>query len=300
MDDDRWPKQIMYSWITDWPRPKGKPKQRWRDAVNRDLKALGLKDRWYEMTAKREEWRAAIHKREQTRFEEEERREAEKIRDFVCVKCAKKCKSQNGLKGHMTRKHRNMCQKCGTEFENQKSLWSHSAKCKEKRKEKEEEKEKRKEKIESDDEWEYHGKRKQSAKPSSSLPGLPPVEHRCSICETYVAKNRTGLLSHIRHHHPDGKPSPSMQIPSSSAALSAEVAPTAPPSSKVFQCRFCPFTCNSQIGRWKHENTTHKTSTSTPPTSITTTPTSDLSVPSSLTKGLSPLHRPPDDDPPPG
>ncbi len=312
MEDGRWPKQMMYSWIEDCPRPKGKPKQRWRDVVNRDLKALGLKERWYELAAQREEWRAAIHKREQARFEEEERKEAEKIREFACMKCGTKCKSEKGLKGHMTRKHPFMCQKCGNEFDNHKSLSCHQATCKERKKEKE------KEKI--DDEWEYHGRRKQKEKPSSSSsasPDLPPTEFRCSLCRDFVAKTLTGLKSHLRHKHPDGKlshdllRSRSSLSPSSSSSVSPP--PPPPAQAKNFQCRFCSFTCAAKIGIWKHEQTQHQpsmsaASSSSPPTTAdsssstrsTNAPTSDLSVPSSLTKGPSPPHRPPDDDSPPG
>ena len=311
MDDGRWQKQIMYSWIKDCPRPKGKPKQRWRDVVNRDLKALGLKERWYELATQRGEWRAAIHKREQARFEEEERKEAEKIREFACINCGKKCKSEKGLKGHMTRVHPFMCQKCGAEFDNHKSLSCHQATCKEQKKEKEKE--------ENDEEWEYHGKRKQKEKPpSSSSPDLPPTEFRCSLCKDFVAKNLTGLKSHLKHKHPDGKPT--LDLPSSSPSLSSSSSPSVsqPPSpppppaqSKNFQCHFCSFTCAAKIGIWKHEQTQHQpsptaTSSSSPPAPLdilsltTSTPTSDLLVPSSLTKGPSPVHRPPDDDSPPG
>jgi len=318
MNDGRWAKQIMYSWIEDCPRPKGKPKQRWRDVINRDLKVLGLKDRWYELAAQREEWRAAIHKREQARFEEAERKEAEKVREFECMKCAKKCKSEKGLKGHMTRVHPHMCQKCGKEFDNPKSLSCHQATCKEEKKEKE--KEKKQEKGGSnDDEWEYHGKRKQKEKPtssSSSPPDLPPPEYRCALCKDYVAKNFTGLQSHIRHKHPNG--TPNSDTHSSSSSISSSPSSSAPPpsQSKFHQCRFCSFTCAVKVGIWKHEQTKHQSllatassppaappnPSSTSPTAATTssTPTSDLSDPSSLTKGHSPSYRRSDDIPPPG
>ena len=297
MDDGRWPKQMMYAWIQDHPRPKGKPKQRWRDVINRDLKALGLKERWYDLAAQREEWRTAIHKREQARFEEAERQETEKIRNFRCPNCPKTCKTEKGLKCHMSRKHANMCQKCGKMFDNPKSLWSHGAKCKEQRKEKEKEKEK-----ESSDEWEHHGKKnkKEQKTTSSAALDLPPLQFKCNIC-CYSAQNLTGLKSHIRSKHPDGKPSTDLNSRSSStSSASSSSSSSSPRASKTtHQCPTCGFTCSSAIGLWKHKNTQHKSSAS-PTSTLSTTSTSDLPSSSSLTKGQSPVHRPLDGDSSPG
>ena len=93
MSDERWPKQMRYAWIEGETRPQWKPKQRWRDLVNKDLDELGLKDRWFEMTAQREEWRSAINKKEQARFEEAEKKEEARIEEFKCPGCEMKCKS---------------------------------------------------------------------------------------------------------------------------------------------------------------------------------------------------------------
>ena len=227
MSDERWPKQMMHAWIEDETRPRWKPKQRWRDVVNKDLEELGLKDRWFEMAAQREEWRSAIQKKEQARFEEAERKEEARIKEFKCPSCEMKCKSHRGLIIHMEKKHPNVCEKCGKEFKSATGLVLHRRACgnEDKRREKEE--------ADEESEWATWNKQKRRSRKnptaqstteeksppacsSSSLPpdpcSLPTASStkeeeeeeeeaiQCPLCAQEFSANR-GLSSHLRHKH---------------------------------------------------------------------------------------------------
>ena len=55
-DDSLWTKKIM-SFVVDGPTPKGRPRLRWNDVINKDLKICNLKP---DMASNRMECRTAI------------------------------------------------------------------------------------------------------------------------------------------------------------------------------------------------------------------------------------------------
>ena len=58
MPDDRLPKKCLFGWLPQ-TRPCGGPRRRWRDVVKKDLKTVGLGDKWYGDAQHRGKWRDA-------------------------------------------------------------------------------------------------------------------------------------------------------------------------------------------------------------------------------------------------
>lgn len=225
---------MMYAWIEGETRPRWKPKQRWRDVVNKDLEELGLKDQWIEMTAHREEWRSAINKKEQARFEEDEKKEEARIKDFKCPSCEMKCKSHRGLMIHMKKKHPNVCEKCGREFKNSTGLLNHQRTCGSE--------DKRREKGEEESEWVSHSKQKRRRKSDhpedpdclSSNPSSPPAAALTSISSLSVTTS-------------------SPIIPTTETTEGAE-------EEEVIKCPFCGHECTDNRGLSSHLRFKHKVS----------------------------------------
>ena len=62
MSDSRLPKSILYGELADSPRPRGRPKLRFKDVLKRDLQRFNIDTGNWEKAAKsRLEWRQAIH-----------------------------------------------------------------------------------------------------------------------------------------------------------------------------------------------------------------------------------------------
>ena len=61
-DDGRIPKDILYGELAEAPRPRGRPRLRYKDVLKRDLAAFGIPNTTWESTASnRSRWRSAIY-----------------------------------------------------------------------------------------------------------------------------------------------------------------------------------------------------------------------------------------------
>jgi hypothetical protein len=58
MEENRMPKMI-FSQELEGPRRRGRPRKRWKEEVERDLRVLGVK-RWRELATDRKKWRDII------------------------------------------------------------------------------------------------------------------------------------------------------------------------------------------------------------------------------------------------
>ena len=62
LEDGRFPKDIFYGALADAPRPRGRPRLRFKDVLMRDLAAFGIPVATWETGAlDRSSWRSAIH-----------------------------------------------------------------------------------------------------------------------------------------------------------------------------------------------------------------------------------------------
>ena len=321
MDDERWPKQMMYAWIDGVKRPKGKAKQRWRDTVNKDLKELGLRDDWYDRAAQREEWRKIIHTKEQERFENAEKKEKDKVREWPCPKreCTEKCRSEKGLRMHVERKHPLTCWICGKEWKNDRALGTHLRTCSRKKETTEAKQSKGKEKekkIEKgNDEWVYQIRPKQqqqrestSSSSSSTSDSSIQERHQCLICKEFLPTAK-GLKIHITRKHNNQVASETDPSTATSSSSSTETSPsyTTQPSSSsssstsllATQDLTCPwqcgFTANYPKGLKCHIRITHRNQLPETPNPPSSSPSASISmnpILPSLTKGLSPHLEP--------
>jgi len=67
MEDNRLPKQVLYSELPNAPRPIGRPKLRFRDVLKRDLNAFSITSTSGEkLTCNKREWKSAIETGKQT------------------------------------------------------------------------------------------------------------------------------------------------------------------------------------------------------------------------------------------
>lgn len=316
MDDDRWPKQMMYAWIEESKRPRGKPSRRWKDAVNKDLEMLGLRECWYEMGAKRSEWKEEIRRREEMRFEEAERKEETKIREYPCpyAGCEKMLKNLKGVKLHMNAKHPNACEICGQQCKNQHGLAIHQGACRKKkeeeaegrkRREEEEAKLKAKEKMKEKEQVDERSGEKQKEKErdwcvSTLSKSVVETTNECEFCG-FKAKTPYGLKVHQRWRHLEIKEDSGSAFCSSTSSTSSYQR-----RSKKRICPKCGRTCGNAAGlsshlRWVHQaKTTMEMPTAisaqnesevTSTTSASTSASSTALYQSWVSRGLSLLTR---------
>jgi hypothetical protein len=120
MPDERIPKQLLYSQLTDGLRPTGRPMLRYRDTIKSHLIKCGIdSNMWEGMASNRPGWRRVVYKGVEG-FEENRRRvvvEKRNIRkaqerernngrppDFAgpaCPTCGRVCRSEFGLRSHI-------------------------------------------------------------------------------------------------------------------------------------------------------------------------------------------------------
>jgi len=67
MEDNRLPKQVLYSELPDAHRPIGRPKLRFRDMLQRDLNAFSITSTsWEKLASDKRDWKSAIETGKQT------------------------------------------------------------------------------------------------------------------------------------------------------------------------------------------------------------------------------------------
>jgi len=67
MEDNRQPKQVLYSELPNAPRPIGRPKLRFRDVLKRDLNAFSITSTsWEKLASNKREWKSATETGKQT------------------------------------------------------------------------------------------------------------------------------------------------------------------------------------------------------------------------------------------
>jgi len=67
MEDNRLPKQVLYSEPPDAPRPIGRPKLRFRNVLKRDLNTFSITSiSWEKLASNKREWKSAIESGKQT------------------------------------------------------------------------------------------------------------------------------------------------------------------------------------------------------------------------------------------
>jgi hypothetical protein len=110
MSAGRAPKQILFSRLAT-SRPQGKPRQRWKDSVSADIKAIGLEKEWSEVALFRDQWfertNSGIAKVEAEKniAEEREYRRKKERGGIRCEQCDFKAKNERGLKIHENSVH---------------------------------------------------------------------------------------------------------------------------------------------------------------------------------------------------
>jgi hypothetical protein len=119
MDDNRIPRQLMYSELKEGSRNQGRPRLRYKDTLKNNIKWCNIQTREFETAAAdRASWRSTTFKATAL-FEEDRRQRLEAARDkrdraalnaiqsmdHRCDTCDRLCASSFGLKSHM-RSHR--------------------------------------------------------------------------------------------------------------------------------------------------------------------------------------------------
>lgn len=113
MDDNRLPRQILYSELEEGKRPKGAPKRRYKDQLKTSLKQVDIDIMSWENDAKdRSNWRTLIHEGTKTferkRIESDERKRQirkEKLLNptvptIPCLHCGRKFRATIALRSH--------------------------------------------------------------------------------------------------------------------------------------------------------------------------------------------------------
>ena len=115
MDDDRNPKDLLYSNLAQGKRPAGRLELRYKDVWKRDLKAMDVDlATWEAVALDWTAWRQTVQKGlssfEQSLIQQAEakrqrgkaRGQADRTaRDFSCVQCGRDCNSRIGLTSHI-------------------------------------------------------------------------------------------------------------------------------------------------------------------------------------------------------
>lgn len=113
MSDDRIPKQLFYSKLTEGQRGRGRPKLRYKDTLRQSLQKCNIDiTSWEYMSTSRSEWRTAVRngtkayetKRKndhETRRQTHKERALTTVRSVTCPICSRLCASAFGLRSHM-------------------------------------------------------------------------------------------------------------------------------------------------------------------------------------------------------
>jgi hypothetical protein len=244
--------------------------------VNKDLERLGLKDQWFSLATQRDEWRTAINKKEQARFEEDEKKEEARIKEFKCPSCDMKCKSHRGLMIHLNKKHPNVCEKCGKEFKNSTGLLNHQRTCgiEDKRREKEEE----------ESEWVSYSKQKRRKR--SAPISLPTEERSPPVCSSSNSSSPEASLPKLSSSEAAPLPNPSSSTETTTAATAA----TEEEDDGGVKCPFyVNFKCADNRGLSSHLRFIHKVSFASLSSSPTPSTASTPSICSSSSFSNSPV-----------
>ena len=116
MPDGRIPKDLLYGELATGSRRRGRPQLRYRDALKRDMKAVGIDtETWENLAADRSQWRGAVTRHLKTGEEKltqaaTRRRTRRKLRisnvqqtAYTCSTCGRDCHSRIGLHSHSRR-----------------------------------------------------------------------------------------------------------------------------------------------------------------------------------------------------
>ena len=116
MDHSRIPKPLLYGELSSGSRTRRRPKLRFKDVIQNDMKHIGLHtNTWEEASSERLKWRARLshHLRkgeEKLRLTRDARRQKRKVAPdqlqtsvFTCINCGRRCLSRIGLHRHRQR-----------------------------------------------------------------------------------------------------------------------------------------------------------------------------------------------------
>ena len=117
MEDGRILKDIFYGELASGKRPKGRPQLRYKDVCKRDMKALDIDPKSWEVTASdRSRWRRLLHNKliegedkinnaamEKRARRKDQQRTGLNTSTFICSKCRRDCHSRIGLISHNRR-----------------------------------------------------------------------------------------------------------------------------------------------------------------------------------------------------
>ena len=113
MEEDRLPKQLFYSELTQGQRGRGRPKLRYKDNLKKSLQNCNIDTtEWECLAGNRSEWRSAVHKgikNYETERQKDHERKRERTkeralnaeRSVSCPLCGRLCASDFGLRSHM-------------------------------------------------------------------------------------------------------------------------------------------------------------------------------------------------------
>ena len=118
MPDYRLPKVMLFSWLPQ-PRPKYKPRKRWRDVVRKDLRDVEVGEHeWYEeATSSRASWRA-LYRVGLESCREMRTVQAQSpvvVRDVLCQGCSRSFRRESDKKRHkcVTARQKPVYEQCG-------------------------------------------------------------------------------------------------------------------------------------------------------------------------------------------
>jgi len=111
MPEERMPKRMMFTRLQT-ARPQGGTRQRWKDCIQHDLRAMGLEDGWSHLVQQRDKWHSATQgavkkweseKNAKEKADYEEKKSGVKVK---CPHCPYLAKNAHGLKLHFGHKHK--------------------------------------------------------------------------------------------------------------------------------------------------------------------------------------------------
>ena len=113
MADERMPKRMMFAKLQT-TRPAGGTKQRWKDCVQHDLRAMGVDVGWVDLARQRDKWHAATQEAVKKWEAEKNANEQKTYEDKKAgngIKCTFRgcpfvAKNEKGLKSHWSQKHK--------------------------------------------------------------------------------------------------------------------------------------------------------------------------------------------------
>lgn len=111
MSEERMPKRMLFARLQT-TRPAGGTKQRWKDCVQHDLRAMGLEDGWSTLTQQRDKWHSATERAiskwegERNAKEKEAYEQKKAGPKLKCRYCQYLAKDERGLKLHFGHMHK--------------------------------------------------------------------------------------------------------------------------------------------------------------------------------------------------